>query len=152
MKLNATHAPIAVCGIVLALLFLPRSVAQESHQEEEQTELDLCMERIEDAVKAVRRNLKDEAGRPEALRKVLELELATVEARGFVPQLAGKVPEVERAAFVSDFRRMMIDFQRAELDLEAALLDGDAGAIQAAFDAVRAFEDRGHERFTEDED
>ena len=137
----------------VALLVVPglRGGAQDSGQEEPETELALCMERLEQALKAVRRNLKDEGARPEALRVILELEHATVEARGHVPALAAKLPEAERAAFVADYRRMMIDMQRAELDLEAALLDGEPEAIQKAFDAVREFEDRGHERFTEDE-
>jgi hypothetical protein len=155
----------SLASIVLAsLLLTPRAAPQDGGQgsrpeprgeqrhEGPDTALGACMERLEDTLKAVRRSLREEARRPEALRLVLELQKATVEARGYEPALAAKVNEAERPAFVADYRRMLIDLQRHELDLESALLDGDANAIQAAFEAVRSFEDRGHERFSEDED
>jgi len=115
--------------------------------EHEETELGSHMEKIEDTVKLLRKHLKEPATYPAALEALAEIEHHSLQAKKLVPAAAASLPEAERAALTSAYRRQMVDFLRHQLDLEAALLDGNAEAAKAAFDLFRAMEDPSHERF-----
>ena len=138
--------PLALFS-ALSLAPLPRQ-----DPEHEETELGSHMEKIEDTVKLLRKNLKEPATWPAALDAVAEIERHSLAAKKLVPAAAAKLPEAERAAFVQAFRRQMVDFLRHQLDLEAALLDGNAEAAKAAFDSFRAMEDPSHERFAPEDE
>ena len=124
---------------------------QAEHQDGAHDELEEHMESIEDAVKRLRRSLRDDANRADSLELVAALQRASVTAKSEAPPMAASVPDGERDAFLTAYRRTMVDFLRVQLDLEAALLDGDAEAATEAFERVRDMEDSGHERFTEEE-
>jgi hypothetical protein len=109
------------------------------------------MEAIEAELGAIRRAIRDEATYPDALAAIARMEAATLAAKLLPPPMAATLPEADRPRFLRDYRKMMVDMVAAELALETALLDGDGEAIGAAFKALRAFEDAGHERFTRDE-
>lgn len=129
---------------------------QENHQEkkhdEPETELAEHMEKIEDTVKLLRKNLKDPATYPAAREALLEIQRQTLTCKTLVPAAAADVPEGERAAFVTAYRRVMVDFGLRQLELEAALLDGDAKAAQTAFERFREMEDSSHERFAPEDE
>jgi len=109
------------------------------------------MEKVEDALKQLRRQLKDENGRSAALDTLLEIQRQSLACKVLVPAQAAKVPEAERAAFVTAYRRTMVDFELRQLELEAALLDQDADGIKSAFERLRSMEDSSHERFAPEE-
>jgi hypothetical protein len=138
------HARLATATALLALA-LPFARAQE--HEEGESELASHMEKIEDTVKLLRKNLKDDTTRSEALEALAEIQRLSLVCKGLTPSNAEKLPEAERAAFVTAYRRTMVDFLTRQLELEAALLDGDAAATKAAFDRFREMEDSAHERF-----
>jgi hypothetical protein len=138
--------PALALSSLLAGPVPPLQQDQEGHDEPE-TELAGHMERIEDTVKVLRKNLKDDAGRPAALAALAEIEALSLQCKQLTPAMAAKLPEAERAAFVTAYRRSMVDFLTCQLELEAALLDGDAGRTKAAFDRFREMEDSAHERF-----
>jgi hypothetical protein len=138
--------PSAALLLILALSApLPR---QEEHSE---TELAGHMEKIEDALKQLRKHLKEESGRPAALEALAEIQRETLACKELVPTSAAEVPEAERGAFVTAYRRTMVDFLLRQLELEAALLDGNVEAVKAAFERLKAMEDTGHERFAPEE-
>jgi hypothetical protein len=139
-------------ALLLAVAFsTPRAPTQEKHRSEPETELSGHMEKIEDTLKQLRKLLKDENARPTALEALLEIQRQTLACKVLVPAQAAKVPEAERAAFVTAYRRTMVDFQMRQLELEAALLDRDADAIKTSFERLRAMEDSSHERFAPEE-
>src|SRR5262249_46389770 len=117
-----------------------------------ETELAQRMERLEDAARVVRKNLKDPAGWPVALASLAEIEGLTLECKGMTPAAAQKLPEAERGAMATAYRRTMVDFLTRELELEAPLLDGDAEKAKKAFETFRAMEDPSHERFAPEDD
>ena len=147
MKTTALFLSLLLGGSTLLGLRMPQD--QEPLGEDELRE---HMESIEDAVKRLRRSLRDPANLAESLELVARMQSDALVCKGLVPPLADTLPEAERAAFCAAFRRMMVDFLGAQLELEAALLDGDAEKADAAFARVRDFEDTGHERFTLEED
>lgn len=145
---------LLTCATLLLVLAVPaaRPASQEAQPHEEETELAARMERIEDALKLLRKSMKDEGARAAALTTLAEIQRLTLECKTLEPALAAKLPGDERAALVTAYRRTMVDFLLRQLELEAALLDGDAQAAQAAFERFRDMEDSAHERFAPEED
>jgi hypothetical protein len=120
-------------------------------QEEPGTPLHAAMEALEQHLGHLRRALREDATDVElALASVAAMEEATLRAKQLVPPLVAAAPEAERAGLLCDYRKMQVELLAAELKLEAALLEGDLVSARALFKEVRAFEDTGHERFTED--
>lgn len=138
---------LLLAGATLAVLLLPFASARPQDDAHEDSELARQMEAIEDTVKLVRKHLKEPATWPQALEALAEIERLSLACKALAPASAEKLPEAERAAFVTAYRRTMVDFLMRQLELEAALLDGDAEAAKSAFDRFRAMEDSAHERF-----
>lgn len=142
----------AVCALALFLpLALARTRPQEP-EEEHETELSRHMESIEDALRSLRRSLKDPTATEAALAALVEIERETVLAKSLTPAAAEKLPEREREAFALAYRLTMLEFLAHQLALERALLEGDQEAIPAAFERLRAMEDSSHERFAPEDD
>jgi hypothetical protein len=154
--------PLLLLGLLSPLAFAavararPWRAPQEggagaSAQAEPETPLKAAMEEIEENLGRLRRALRDDAQPAEALAAVAAMEEATLRAKLLVPPLADKAPEAERAALVRDYRKLLVELMASQLALEAELLDGDLEGARERFKEVRAFEDTGHERFTEDD-
>jgi len=145
------HARTVIAWLLFLGLFAAVLGARPQDEEHEISVLEDHMETIEGAVKVLRRSLRDPANRADSLELVAEIQAATVVCKSLVPPMAETVPADERAAFITEYRLMLVDFLGYQLDLERALLAGDEEAAKAAFKQVREMEDTGHERFTEDE-
>jgi hypothetical protein len=129
----------------------PQDGAKPAAEAEAEGPLQIAMETIEENLGRLRRALREDADVPEALAAVAAMQEATLRAKLLEPPLAAKIPEAERPAFLRDFRKLLIRLATAQLALETALLDGDLESARALFKEVRAFEDQGHERFTEED-
>ena len=136
-------------ALVSSLSLVPLLPVRDDGQE---TELGSHMEKIEDTVKLLRKNLKDPATYPAALEALETIEHHSLQSKKLVPAAAAKLADAERAAFLRDYRKQMIEFLRHQLALEEALVDGNAEAAKAAFDHFREMEDPSHERFAPEED
>jgi soluble cytochrome b562 len=152
--LKSLLIPLALAVAALAARIAPTpspapASAQEEGAEHAESPLETAMLTIEESLGALRRALRDEATHPDALAALATMEEATLRAKLLVPPMAAGVADPERAAFLRDYRRMLVDLLTAELACEAALLDGDADAAKQAFQRCRDLEDAGHERFTE---
>jgi len=134
---------------IVALPLLLLGLQDPAHDEDE-TELSQHMHKIEKHVKSLRKLLRDETARDGALSELAQLEQEALHCKGLAPETAAALPEGERAAFLTAYRRTMVDFLTTQLTLEAALLDGDAEATKQAFEKLRAMEDSSHERFAPD--
>jgi hypothetical protein len=144
--------------LILVLLLAAPAVRAALHRQEEgagqpasEDALKLAMETIEHGLGRLRRALREDQPDVEGgLAAVAGMQEATLRAKLLLPPMAAGVPEAERAGFVREYRRMLVELATAELALEAALLEGDLPSARERFQEVRAFEDAGHERFTED--
>lgn len=136
----------------LGLPFLLQDGGEPKKHKGPETELGQRMERLEDAARVVRKNLKDPANWPAALAALVEVEGLTLECKALTPAAAAKLPDAERGAFVGAYRRTMVEFLTHELELEGALLDGDAELAKQAFERFRSMEDSAHERFAPEDD
>jgi hypothetical protein len=142
-------APLLAVLLIPAFSWSRLGALQE--QEEHETELASRMEKIEDALKQLRKDLKDPGATPAALAGLAGIQAETLACKLLVPASAAEQAEGERAAFVTAYRRTMVDFLLRQLELEAALLDQDAEGTKSAFERLRAMEDSAHERFAPEE-
>jgi hypothetical protein len=125
-------------------------VAQDAEAHAE-TVLETHMLTVKASIRALRRSLRDAESAPASLTSIGAMQAAILAAKGETPRMAERIPEAQRAAFVSAFRLEMITLMRAALDLEAAVLNGDQEQVQSVFDALRELEDPAHEKFTDGE-
>ncbi len=136
--------------VPLTVPFVPHAL--QEREGEHETELAQQMEKLEDQLKPLRKHLRPDGSRADALTALVEIQRLSLACKTLVPEIAAKLPEAERAVLVTAYRRTMVDFLLRQLELEGALLDGDEAAIQAAFDRFREMEDSAHERFAPEED
>jgi len=120
------------------------------HGDEPRSELGRHMLVIEEELGRLRRALRDERERPQALLHIVAIERAALAAKDEAPLMAATRPEAARAAFVAAYRKEMIVLLSRLLALETAVLDGDGEAAKLLFEEIREMEDSGHERFTEE--
>jgi hypothetical protein len=137
-------------GILLAAGLLTSAFARPLAPPRAEGEISEQMEVISAGMKQIRRSLREEGKEEHCLGVLAEMQAAALRARLATPPMATTLPEGDRAAFVRDYRKTMVELLTKMLALEVALLDREEAAITAAFQAVRAMEDSGHERFTKD--
>lgn len=137
----------ALCGLALTAFSTP--VSQDDDHDE--TPLAESMHRVEDALKDLRRSVRDPEATEASLASVLTCQEASLFSKTLAPAMAASVAEADRQAFVKAFRLEMIRFERALLDLEEALLEGkDVETLREMYKGLKEMEDPAHERFTED--
>ena len=145
-------AALVLCGAFASPRVLaPASQEPKKGHDEPPTVLEDRMHEIEDALKGLRRSLRDPARTADSLALVAKLQLAAVAEKSEPPRMLPRVPEAERAKFTADYRKEMVHLLDLSLRLELALLDGNAEAATTAFDALRDLEDPAHSKFTEEE-
>jgi len=153
MKLSHSFALLPLLALCLAPA--PQDPRQDPRPRREHkeydTELSQHMEKLEHTLKGLRKSMRDPATLPDSLSALAEIESLTLQCKLLTPEAAAKLPEAERAAFVTAYRRQMVEFLTHQLELETALLDGDPAKVKSAFDKVREMEDPSHERFAPDE-
>lgn len=145
--------------LAAVLLLAPRAVlapepiqdVQPSAAEREHSVLEDHMHAIEDEVKALRRLLRDPSKAPESLAALAKLQTAVVAAKSASPRMLQRVPQADRAKFLTDYRREMVVLLERSLAIERALLDGKSEQALAAFEELRALEEPAHARFIDEE-
>ena len=142
----------AIAALSAGVSLLPRASAESALGApvlDDESELD-SMLTIKAQVRTLRRSLRDAEKNPDSLSALHALQAAALEAKLMTPRTAAAIPEGERAAFVQAYRKDMVIFLEGALATERHVLEGDLEAAGEAFKALRALEDPGHERYTED--
>jgi len=143
-----------VAAVALALPAVWTSSTVAAAQEEEDGEMTLKdhMDVMDRSLRLLRRTLRDASRNEESLKTVSLLQQATLMSKDMTPAMTEKLPEGDRAAFVADYRRDMAKLLIQTVELEIALLDGNNAKAQELYDAIKATEDPGHEKFMEQGD
>lgn len=146
----------ALLGVPAGLPTAARAAEDEEKEEsaesegagEDTTELAKQMEVIEEAMKKLRRTLKQADQNAQSLEIVTQMQQAAVASKAQPPAMAADMPEAERAKFVQDYRKDMAKFIVVMCDMEVALLDGDNKKAEEHYKALSKWEDDGHEKYT----
>ncbi|HBF22515.1 MAG TPA: hypothetical protein DDW23_01750 [Planctomycetes bacterium] len=152
MKVLIIYSPLLLILFLLSLS--PEGPAsqpiQEPAQEEEVGPLEERMLVLKRGMRSLRRSLKDPEKDAASLDVIVEMQKAVAEGKLIPPPMVDAIPKEGRDEFVLDYRKLMILTQQELLKLEMGLLENDRDSAKAAYDALKAMEDAGHERFTED--
>ncbi|MEM7306484.1 MAG: hypothetical protein AAF682_07435 [Planctomycetota bacterium] len=144
--------PAAALATALALPLASFVAPQEAGEEQaEEYYLEDEMLNLEDHLGKLRRAIRDESKVAECLTAVAGMQDAVMKCKLLTPPRAADLPEDKRAAYVADYRKMLIGLLQDQLALEAALLDGDFDTAKELFKKIRAMEETGHERFMGEE-
>jgi hypothetical protein len=122
----------------------------EAAPEQEKTPMAKQMERVEDAMRTLRRSIRKPESRADSLAHVQECQEGLMLAKGLQPMMLAQIPEAEKAAFRRDFRLGMVEALEAYLELERALLEERDEEAKELYKKAAGMEDPAHERFTED--
>jgi len=154
MKRLSLH--VAAGGLLLGLAGLSlgsaRGLLQDHDEGGPKSPLREHMEGMEEQMNLLRRSVRKESSRPDALAQVAEVERLTVLAKSLEPPMLAQVPEADRAAFLRDYRKGMVELLAELCLLEQAILDGDTTKATEEVRVIKELQSGGHERFMPDED
>lgn len=113
----------------------------------QKSELNSEMEDMDEAMKKLRRSIR-KADQNEASLKILaEIQAKAVSSKGMIPTKTAKLPEADRAKFVTAYRKEMAAVIIDLCQMEQALLDGDNAKAQEIYKAIGEREDKDHDQF-----
>lgn len=146
------RAPFFLLLATFGLFFLlPEPVLSQDEEHDDETPLAAAMTEISDALRGLRRSVRDPEKNPESLEAIILCQRRSIDCKVLAPAMAARMPEADRAEFVRDYRLEMIRFDRALLDFEQAILEGkDSDTLNELYKGLKGMEDPAHERFTED--
>lgn len=160
---------IAIAVVAAGVGYLPTAVAEDAghvhehdmdghthaadahNQDGEQGEKPSLHELMEDigmATKRLRRSLRDEAGREDALARTIELQDLFQQAKKADIEWVNKVEDSKkREALIQEYRMLLVDMQVELLACEKALIKGDMEEASAAIKRALEIQDKGHTKF-----
>ena len=141
---------LSLVALFLALPSAPAEAARQDDATEEDSPLLKDMEVIQDQLKFLRRNLKKPEENPASLAALQEMQRAAVACKGMSFPMADKAEGEAKAELLKAYKLETIGLIESMLQMERALLEGDNDKARELYKTVKAFEDSGHEKFTEE--
>jgi soluble cytochrome b562 len=123
------------------------AAAPAAPKEEKKTELEVRMEKIGKAAKALKKQIQDPAQNASSLELVAAIRAAAGEALTLTPAKAADLPEADRPKFTADFRAGLKEFIAGVDKLSAALKANDNAAAGALFKHLIDLEHKDHKQF-----
>ena len=142
---------LSLVALFLALPSAPAEAARQDDATEEDSPLLKDMEVIQDQLKFLRRNLKKPEENPASLAALQEMQRAAVACKGMSFPMADRAEGEAKAELIKGYKLETISLIESMLQMERALLEGDNDKARELYKTVKAFEDSGHEKFTEEE-
>lgn len=140
---------IAATALFVAMALAPSPVAAE--EAAEASPLHKQMEILQEAVKQLRRQVKDPARNPQSLELVVQMQTSVILAKTYVPPLAQTLAEEKRPEFLMGYRKKMIELADALLELELALLDGKNAQAEELLKKSLELRFKGHQQYKGEE-
>ena len=141
---------LSLVALFLALPSAPAEAARQDDATEEDSPLLKDMEVIQDQLKFLRRNLKKPEENPASLAALQEMQRAAVACKGMSFPMADRAEGEAKAELIKGYKLETIGLIESMLQMERALLEGDNDKARELYKTVKAFEDSGHEKYTEE--
>jgi hypothetical protein len=160
--MKITH--LILCTLVTAFV-LPlaplchRAAADEPKKDEPKkeekvtkSELNNTMEDMDEVFKKLRRSIRKADQNEASLKMIQDMQAKCVACKELIPTKAAKVPEADRAKFVTAYRKEMAAVIIDLCQLEQALLDGNNPKAMEIFKSIGEREDKDHDQFMQKEE
>ena len=146
----AVHTSCWLAALSFALPTDPAEAARLDDGVEDDSPLLKDMEVIQDQLKFLRRNLKKPEENQASLAALQEMQRAAVACKGMSFPMADAASDNAKAELIKGYKLETIGLIEAMLQMERALLEGDNDKARELYKTVKAFEDSGHEKYTEE--
>jgi hypothetical protein len=113
--------------------------------------LDRLMSQINRQYRMVKAQVADKAQNAKTLEALTAMESAVVTAKGMVPASVAKLPEADRPAKTTEYRKMMANLLGALVEMETNLLADDNTKAAAMVAKIDDIQKQGHTAFRVDE-
>jgi soluble cytochrome b562 len=140
-KLNTFSLLVVVGMLLLGLSGLARLHAFTADEDP----LYDAMEKMDDALKALRKQVTDAAQNESSLKLIDEMQAQCVIAKAHVPERAAK--EADSKKFIAAYRLEMLKVMDELLKLERAVLEGKNEEALAIAKGLTKVKNEGHEKF-----
>lgn len=144
-KLGLGLVVLALVGGVAVGVWSTAALESRAYAQENAT-LTETMKQLDEAFRQVRRLIRDEASRDEALALLSQMQALAVRAKAMQPAMDG-VPAEQQAARSQAYRLRMVQLVRAMLDAEAAVLESRHADAYEQLKAMQAIKMEGHQEF-----
>jgi len=130
----------------------PADSSAAAHKPEKKTALQKDMDKINRAVRTLKKQISDASKNEPSLALVATIHDAAVAASTETPIWTADQPEADQAKFVADFQAQSKDFIGDVDKLSAALTAGDNAAAAADLATLGRDEKSGHKKFRKPEE
>ena len=141
---------LSLAALFLALPSAPVEAARQDEATEDDSPLLKDMEVIQDQLKFLRRNLKKPEENPASLAALQEMQRAAVACKAMDFPMAEAAEGEAREKLLTGYKLEMIALIESMLQMERALLAGDNDTARELYKTIKAFEESGHEKFTDE--
>jgi hypothetical protein len=108
------------------------------------------MERIDEAMRFLKRAIRDPEQKDACLTQIALAQQACLSSKALAPKMAARQGDAERPVFLAAYRKGMAALLIEFTKLEVAVLDGDRDAAVASFKKLETMQDEGHSQFTDE--
>lgn len=105
------------------------------------------MEKLQQAMRTLRRSLRDKEQMPAALTATVEAQLAAHRCKALTPIKIDELAEDKKSRAKVEYRLQMIEVCRQLLELEAKLVAGDLAGAGEVYKKLKPLERSGHDKF-----
>lgn len=106
--------------------------------------IEQCMKAINRAFRALRGQIEDGSKKDENLDHIWTMQRNVVQAKSLPME---KVPDAQREALTTDFRKGQIELMRMLLSLEVQVMEGKTEEAARTLAAIHELEEREHKKF-----
>src|SRR5688572_17120301 len=136
----------SLLGVVTILLLALAGVSRlHAFAAADETPLLQAMEKMDDALKALRKQVSDPAQNDASLKLIEEMQTQCVLAKGMTPERAAK--EADKKKFVTAYRLEMLKVMDELVKLERAVLEGKNEEALNLAKGLTKVKNEGHEKF-----
>ena len=125
----------------------PAAAVAAEEKKVQKSELHEHMEDIDDLLKKLRKTCRKAESNEESLKLITDIQELMIKSKALIPTKAAKIPEADRAKFVTEYRKEMAATIMQFCEMERAILDGDNGKAQEIYKAIVEREDKDHDQF-----
>ena len=142
-KLNTF--PLLAVLVAMLVLGLAGGVARHAFAADDENPLHVAMEKMDDALKALRKQVGDASQNDASLKLIDEMQAQCVVAKAMVPERAAK--EADKKKFVTAYRLEMLKVMDELVKLERAVVEGKNEEALALAKGLTKIKNEGHEKF-----
>lgn len=106
-----------------------------------------AMEAMEDAYKAIEKQIDDASKDESTLKHIADFQAATIRAKAVVPVMVYRAEESKRAELTTKYRQMMVQVLVTATEVEEHLLAGDRAEAKQSLKELHDLEHAGHDDF-----